>query len=110
MGRGRWLAFYNRKTEKWVALQLLADYFHRDTVAFALVGDKYPAAIDVFTLQPNKDTEYPFILKLNQGIVSVSVAGMTVLSKHAKEGLNGVTFSCSGARVQFTNLEIISPP
>jgi hypothetical protein len=109
-GSGTLVGFYDRKTEKWVGLQLLANYLGRENVAFALVGDKYPAAIDVFTSQPNKESDFPFTLRLDQGTVSISVAGMNVTSKHPKQGLNGVTFSCSGAHVQFTNVAITSAP
>jgi hypothetical protein len=101
------IGFYDRKAERGVVLRLETSYVGREKIWFWIRGDtSMPAGTTNFATQPNTETDFPFTLKLDQGIVSISVAGKDVMSKHPDQGLNGLTFGCSGAHARFSSVTV----
>ncbi len=87
-----------------VSLQVGVQAFQPDRIRILLRGDGGPNNMAVLTSRPNAETDVPFTLELERGIVSVSVAENVNKSKVPQSDLSRVALSCSGAHVVFKNV------
>jgi hypothetical protein len=100
--------FYDRKSKATIALQILTTHFDPAKISFSMLNGNIGNAT-VLVEQPNKESDFPFTLRLDHGRVSVSVAGVNSTSRARPWDLNGFTLACGGARVEYTNVSISVP-
>ena len=98
------IGFYNKRSGYAVDLTLFSTTYAASKIDFTIGGGDMPKGD--FIQQPNKESDFWFTLGLNQGVVSVSVAGTNVQTRRILGGLEGITLGCSNARVQFSNITI----
>ncbi|MGC1459441.1 MAG: hypothetical protein WA825_14290 [Steroidobacteraceae bacterium] len=103
------VGFYNKKSKRTVALQLLATISVPGKISFSILNGDLPSNASVFAEQPNKVSDFPFTIRLDQGKVSISVAGVAIRSRARPSELNGLTLGCGGAHVEYTNVVIAVP-
>jgi hypothetical protein len=103
------IGFYDTKSKATIALQLLTTHFVPDKISFSFLNGNIGSDAAALTEQPNKESDFPFILKLDHGRVSVSVAGVNTRSRARPWNLNGLTLACGGAHVEYTNVVIAFP-
>ncbi|MEJ0007711.1 MAG: hypothetical protein WDM77_15430 [Steroidobacteraceae bacterium] len=97
-----------------VLFQLQVMRAAQDEIKFVLRGDG--GQIDSKTLAsgPNKETDIPFLIKLDEGIVSVVAAPSSLAAKigavsnKPRRDLIQMVMTCSGAHVQFSKVSITS--
>jgi hypothetical protein len=110
----------NRMLGEGVSFQLLVNQNHQDTIAFVLRGDNglYQDSTTSIASQPNKESTIPFMVTLDQGIVTATAASsglvssggvpqrMSATSKHRRSDLTRFGMSCSGAHILFSNVAV----
>jgi hypothetical protein len=86
----------------------------QDKIKFALRGDGGQIDSKTMASGPNKETDIPFLIKLDEGIVSVVAAPSSLGAKIAavtnkpRNDLIQLAMSCSGAHIHFSNVTITS--
>jgi hypothetical protein len=103
------VGFYDKKSKRTVALELLVTIYAPDKISFSILNGNLPSNASVFTQQPNAVSDFPFTIRLDQGKVSISVAGIDIRSRARPSELNGLTLGCGGAHVEYTNVVIAVP-
>jgi hypothetical protein len=84
----------------------------QDKIKFVLLGDGVQIDSKTMALGPNKETEIPFLIKLDEGIVSVVAAPSSLGAKigavtnKPRNDLIQMVMTCSGAHVKFSNVSI----
>ena len=108
--------------EEGLAFQLEVLPAHRDTIAFVLRSDVGWKTVTTIASQPNKESEIPFMLTLDKGIVTVTAASsglvsssgvpekISATSKKPISEMWRVALSCSGAHVRFSNVVVSTEP
>ena len=105
------IGFYDTKSKRTINLQLLTTDYAPHKISFSILNGNFGSNDSVFSEQPNQVSDFPFTLRLDQGRVSISVAGVDIQSRARPTALNGLTLGCGGAHVEFTSLVIaVQPP
>lgn len=114
MGHQRWgsaaTVSFHGKGPKGVGFQLIVWSSQPLSRQLAIRGDGRANNTTIFAVQGNQESDTPFTLTLDKGVVTVSSAGRVVTSVHPQTDMDRVHLSCSGAHVRFLNVVVTALP
>jgi hypothetical protein len=97
----------NTLKKRTVSLLLAVTEIPPDRIDIEIRGDGGMQKTSVFASQPNIDSEIPFEMELNRGIVAISVGNAAAKSTTPYPDLTRFSMLCSGAHVVFHDVTII---
>jgi len=89
-----------------VALQLFAYPSDLTTFSVGIRDDAFSPVATVFEEQENKESDMPFTLKLESGVMFATFDGLSARSTTLRPDSSQVFLSCSGAHVIFSKLAV----